>query len=109
MWTYGLELWGTTSNSNIEILQRYQNNIIKLITQAPWFTKNTEVHEYLQMPTIREEIRTRSTKYCQRLTNHPNQLAKTLHRVQDTRQKTEKISYTRTIKPLVMYILGRRS
>jgi len=26
IWTYGIPLWGTASNSNIEILQRFQNN-----------------------------------------------------------------------------------
>lgn len=77
-WTYGIELLGTASNSNIEILQRYQNSILKLIAQAPWFTKNTEVHEYFQMPTIKQEIRTRSLKYCQKLPNHPNHLARAL-------------------------------
>lgn len=80
MWIYRLELLlATASNSNIEILQRYQNSILKLITQAPWFTKNTEIHKYLQMLTIKEEIRTRSLKYGQKLINHLNQLAKTLH------------------------------
>lgn len=44
VWTYGIELWGTASNSNVEILQRYQNSILKLIIQAPWFTKNVELH-----------------------------------------------------------------
>jgi vesicle coat complex subunit len=27
IWTYGLPLWGTASNSNIEILQRNQNKV----------------------------------------------------------------------------------
>jgi hypothetical protein len=25
IWTYGIQLWGTTSNSNIEILERFQS------------------------------------------------------------------------------------
>ena len=29
IWTYGIPLWGTASNSNIEILQRFQNNVLR--------------------------------------------------------------------------------
>jgi hypothetical protein len=40
VWTYGIELWGCASSSNIEILQRYQSNMLRLITQAPWYVTN---------------------------------------------------------------------
>jgi hypothetical protein len=32
IWTYGIQLWGTTVNSNLEILQRYQSKILRIIT-----------------------------------------------------------------------------
>ena len=28
VWTYGIQLWGTANNSNIEILQRFQSKTI---------------------------------------------------------------------------------
>jgi len=31
IWAYGIQLWGTASNSNIEILQRFQNKILRII------------------------------------------------------------------------------
>jgi hypothetical protein len=34
IWTYGIQLWGKTSNSNIEILERFQS--MRLIVDAPW-------------------------------------------------------------------------
>jgi hypothetical protein len=37
IWTYGIPLWGTASNSNIEILQRYQNKVLRAIVNAQWF------------------------------------------------------------------------
>ena len=37
IWTYGIPLWGTASNSNIEILQRYQNKVLRAIVNSPWF------------------------------------------------------------------------
>ena len=30
VWTYGVQLWGTTSNSNVVILQRYRSKTLRL-------------------------------------------------------------------------------
>jgi len=40
IWTYGIPLWGTASNSNIEILQRYHNTVLRTIVNAPWYMSN---------------------------------------------------------------------
>ena len=34
IWTYGIPLWGTASQSNIEVLQRLQNRILRMATNA---------------------------------------------------------------------------
>jgi len=34
-WTYGVQLWGRASNSNIEIIQRFQNKYLRIIVNAP--------------------------------------------------------------------------
>lgn len=75
IWTYGIQLWGTASNSNIEILQRYQSKTLRMIVNAPWYVTNDNIHKDLSIPKIREEIRTFSTKYINRLSNHSNPLA----------------------------------
>lgn len=75
IWTYGIVLWGCASHSNIEILQRFQNKALKTVACAPWFTKNTEVHEYLEMPTVRLEIDRSIVAYKKRLQKHMNPLA----------------------------------
>jgi hypothetical protein len=36
IWTYGAPLWGSASTSNIEILQRFQNKVLRIIVNAPW-------------------------------------------------------------------------
>lgn len=78
IWTYGIELWGSASHSNIEILQRFQNKVLKILSNAPWFTRNTEVHEYLQMSLVREVIENSYKTYKERLQQHKNELAVTL-------------------------------
>jgi hypothetical protein len=35
IWTYGIQLWGAASTSNIEILERFQPKTLRLITDAP--------------------------------------------------------------------------
>jgi len=74
IWTYGIPLWGTTSNSNIEILQRFQNKVVRSIVNAPRYVPNTILHTDLQIPTVKAEITNFSTKYRGKLITHPNEL-----------------------------------
>ena len=75
IWTYGIQLWGSASNSNIEILQRFQNKILKQIANAPHYVPNWLVHQDLSMPSIKKEISNYSKKYKERIEGHPNKLA----------------------------------
>jgi hypothetical protein len=36
IWTHGIQLWGTTSNSNIAILKRFQSKVLRPIVDDPW-------------------------------------------------------------------------
>ena len=63
IWTYGIPLWVTASNSNIEILKRFQNKVLRSIVNAPWYVPNTILHTDLQIPTVKAEITNFSTKY----------------------------------------------
>jgi len=74
IWTYGFPFWGTASNSYIEILQRFQNKVLRSIVNAPWYVPNTILHTDLQIPTVKEEITHFSTKYREKLLTHPNEL-----------------------------------
>lgn len=78
IWTYGIPLWGTASKSNIMYIQRVQNNILRTIANAPWFSKNDEIHEYLNVPTVQAEIDKHKKNYAYRLSIHPNVLANDL-------------------------------
>ena len=74
IWTYGIPFWGTASNSNIKILQRFQNKVLRSIVNAPWYVPNTILHTDLQITTVKEEITHFSTKYREKLITHPNEL-----------------------------------
>jgi len=76
IWTYGIQLWGTASTSNVYILERFQSKALRIITDAPW--PNAVIKHDLQVPSVRQEVRTYSVTYHARLEGHPNDLATTL-------------------------------
>jgi hypothetical protein len=49
--TYGIQLWGTASTSNIEALERFQSTVLCMIADAPWYVPNTVIRMDLQIPT----------------------------------------------------------
>jgi hypothetical protein len=72
IWSYGISLWGTASNSNLEILQRFQNKVLREIVDAPWYVPNTVLHKDLSVSAVREEIKKCSVTYSHRLQVHSN-------------------------------------
>jgi hypothetical protein len=63
IWTYGIQLWGAVSTSNIEILERFQPKALRLITDAPWYVPYVIIRRDLQVSSVKEEICHLSTQY----------------------------------------------
>ena len=74
VWTYGIPLYGTASDSNIEILQRFQNTVLRVLVNAPRYVSNCLIHRDLNIPTVREVITRVCAHYCGRLQIHPSHL-----------------------------------
>lgn len=51
VWTYGIQLWGSASNSNIEILERFQAKVLRIIVNAPWYVTNEIIRRDLNIKT----------------------------------------------------------
>uniref|UniRef100_A0A1B6F9K4 RNA-directed DNA polymerase n=2 Tax=Cuerna arida TaxID=1464854 RepID=A0A1B6F9K4_9HEMI len=75
IWTYGIQLWGTASNTNIDIIQRYQSKTLRRILQAPWYVNNQIIHNDTNTPSVRDTITKLSNIYQLKLEDHPNHLA----------------------------------
>jgi hypothetical protein len=56
IWSYGIELWGCASNSNIVIMQRYQSKILRAIANARWYVTNHTIHTDFNMPYVSDVI-----------------------------------------------------
>jgi hypothetical protein len=78
IWTYSLQLCGTASTSNVEILKRFQSNTLRMITDAPWYVPNAALRRDLHIPPVKEEIQRLSSQYSDGLNSHPNLLTANL-------------------------------
>jgi hypothetical protein len=78
IWTYGIQLWGTASTSNIESLERFQSKALRIIVDAPWYVPNTLIRRDLRILSVKAEISLYSSHYSARLTAHPNDILLTL-------------------------------
>jgi len=78
VWTYGIQVWGNASNSDLEILERFQSKVLRIITDAPWYMPNTIIKRDLQISTVKQEARKYTANYRKRLDAHPSNLANAL-------------------------------
>lgn len=78
VWTYGIQLWGTASNSNIDILERFQTKALRNMFGIPNCISNKYIYYDFGINTVRQEIANSSIKYQDKLSGHVNELAKAL-------------------------------
>jgi hypothetical protein len=72
VWSYGIQLWGWASDSNIQVIQRYQNKALKCIVNAPWYFGISDLHRDLGIETVTDIIAKFAKSYEKRLQNHIN-------------------------------------
>jgi hypothetical protein len=68
VWTYGTGLWGCTKQNNTDIIQRFQNKVLRNIVDAPWYIRNAD----LQMQMVTNETGKFAKKHEERLLHHVN-------------------------------------
>jgi hypothetical protein len=84
--TYGIQLWGTASTSNIGILEWFKSKALCMIVDAPRYVSNTVIRRDFQIPTVKEEIRRYSSQHSAQLNAHPNDLTVNLIELPDNRR-----------------------
>jgi len=82
IWAYGVQLWGTISHSNIEILQRFRNRYLGIIVNALWYVTNDTLHHDLNVPERR--FKRLSQRYADEMEEHLNIFAIILMRNDET-------------------------
>jgi hypothetical protein len=71
VWTYGIELWGCASKSNIAVIQRYQSKLLRSITSAPRYVSNQPLHSDPHIPYVHTVFRERTATHRTALYPHP--------------------------------------
>jgi hypothetical protein len=91
IWTYGIQIWGCTAKSNREKIQARQNLILRAITNARQYVRNSELHSDLQIQWVRDVIRDFAIAHEERLHAHVNseviQLLDTNHDIRRLKRK----------------------
>jgi hypothetical protein len=72
VWSFGIQLWGCATDSNIEVIQRYQNKVLKCIVNAPWYVRNSDLHRDLGVKMVTAIITIFANSHEKRLQNHIN-------------------------------------
>ena len=72
-WTYGIQIWGCTAKSNIKLIQTFQNKVLRLITNSPWYIRNDDIHRDLDIPYVNDVIKIYAKKHAQKLLQHMNE------------------------------------
>jgi hypothetical protein len=82
-----MALWypavGRASDSNIQVIQRFQNEVLKYIVQAPWYIRNIDLHRDLGIETVTDLITRLTSSHEKRLQNHINSEVSRLLNVQN--------------------------
>jgi hypothetical protein len=50
--SYGIQLQGCANDSNIDMIQYYQNKVLKCIVNAPWYVPNSDLHRDLRIEMV---------------------------------------------------------
>jgi hypothetical protein len=83
VWTYGIQLWWYSSDSNLQVIQRFQNKVLKCIVQASWYIRNSDLHRDLGIETVTDIITRLASSRKKRLQNHINSEVSRLLKVQN--------------------------
>ncbi|PSN56938.1 hypothetical protein C0J52_07406 [Blattella germanica] len=71
---YSGPIWGSASPSQIKRIQTFQNRCLRLITNAPWYIRNSTLHTDLQVPDVTTILRQNYLNLPNTFVNHRNPL-----------------------------------
>ena len=72
VWTYGIQLWGCSSDSNMDIIQRFQNKVLRIIMNCSWYIKNAYLYRDHGIDPVKTVIQNFALSHLERLRNHTN-------------------------------------
>lgn len=84
---YGSEIWGAAAKSHLKKLQVVQNQMLRTITNAPYFVRNTQLHDDLQVEGTKKYIRDKALKLYMRCAEANNPEVRSLGQYDPSRSR----------------------
>lgn len=72
IWQYASGLYGSASDSQLKRIQVQQNRVLRLITDAPWYVRNSIIHKDLDVPEVKEVVHQTYRQLYASIKNHAN-------------------------------------
>jgi hypothetical protein len=79
IWLYGSQIFGAAKPSNINIIQRFQSKVLRIIAGCPSYVSNLTLHTDFHTPYVLPEIKRLYRRFYNNLERSENQLIKLLH------------------------------
>ncbi|GBN21490.1 RNA-directed DNA polymerase from mobile element jockey [Araneus ventricosus] len=70
--TYTSPVWAFTAKSNFNIIQVLENKTIRMIMQADWYIRNTDIRKSINIPSLKDFIIKLSDKFYNNLSQIDN-------------------------------------
>lgn len=74
MMTHGAPVWAFAAKTNKYKMAVLQNKVLRIITNAPWFIRNSQLRSDLKIPSICDYIKLRAEKLFTNAESHENPL-----------------------------------
>lgn len=66
---YACVIWSTASKTQITKVQTFQNKVLRIACNSPWFVRNTQIHRETGMPYVKDYINQAAAKFFKCLNN----------------------------------------
>lgn len=76
MATYAAPVWANAANIHLQRLQTFQNRVLRISLDAPWYIRGRQLHDDCDLPTIREFMREETKKFVETCSEHENPLVR---------------------------------
>ncbi|GFV66690.1 RNA-directed DNA polymerase from mobile element jockey [Trichonephila clavipes] len=70
--TYASPIWAHAARTNINLIERSQNAILRQILDAHWYMRNADIRTSCNIPTIRQSIRKIAINFFSNIDGHDN-------------------------------------
>lgn len=74
IWQYGCPIWSSASATQIRRIQTLQNRCLRIMTGAPWYIRNSTLHNDTGIPEVNKILRSSYIKLYDTFLQHPNPL-----------------------------------